>query len=99
MQAAECLYGQAEGRCVKRFSGGKEIDLVPQRLGILGYISYKALGSMLDIQDCKHRNRLMDAVHGADSLANHFGRAGEWVAVLVAIDFFAKCAAFRGTLH
>ena len=54
---------------------------------------------MLYIQARKYRNRLMDAVHGADSLAAHFGRAGEWMAVLVTIDFFAKCAAFRGTLH
>jgi hypothetical protein len=40
------------------------------------------------MHDRKHRNRLMDAVHEADNLADHFGREGETVAVLVTTDLF-----------
>ncbi len=54
----------------------------------LAFVSCKALRSELDMNDRKHRNRLMDAVHEADNLADHFGREGERVAVLVTTDLF-----------
>ena len=40
------------------------------------------------MHDRKHRNRLMDAVHEADNLGDHFGKPGERVAVLVTTDLF-----------
>ncbi len=86
--AHECLYGQAIGWSVKGFTGENEIDLIARRGEKLGFVSCKALRSVLDIQDRKHRNRLMDAVHEADNLADHFGRAGERVAVLVTTDLY-----------
>ena len=86
--AHECLYGQCIGWSVKGFTGENEIDLIVRRDDTLGFVSCKALRSDLDIQDRKHRNRLMDAVHEADNLADHFGRGGERVAVLVTTDLF-----------
>ena len=84
--AEEATYGQVIGWEVKGFTGENEIDLIMRRGDSLGFVSCKALRSELDIQDRKHRNRLMDAVHEADNLADHFGRPGECVAVLVTTD-------------
>jgi hypothetical protein len=85
-KADEAFYGQVIGWSVKGFTGENEIDLIMRRDGTLGFVSCKALRSELDMHDKKHRNRLMDAVHEADNLCDHFGRPGERVAVLVTTD-------------
>ncbi len=84
--ADEAFYGQVIGWKVKGFTGENEIDLIMRKDGTLGFVSCKALRSELDMHDRKHRNRLMDAVHEADNLADHFGKPGERVAVLVTTD-------------
>jgi hypothetical protein len=84
--AEEAFYGQVIGWSVKGFTGENEIDLIMRKGGNMGFVSCKALRSELDMQDRKHRNRLMDAVHEADNLADHFGKPGECVAVLVTTD-------------
>jgi hypothetical protein len=84
--ADEAFYGQVIGWTVKGFSGENEIDLIMRKANRLGFVSCKALRSELDMHDRKQRNRLMDAVHEADNLADHFGRDGECVAVLVTTD-------------
>lgn len=86
--AEEVLFGQCLGWSVKGYSGENEIDLIARRGPSLSFVSCKALRSKLDSSDRKHRNRLMDAVHEADNLLDHFGRPGERVAVLVTTDLF-----------
>jgi Domain of unknown function (DUF1887) len=86
--ADEALYGQVIGWKVKEFTGENEIDLIVRKGDVLGFMSCKAFRSELDMQDRKHRNRLMDSVHEADNLGDHFGRPGEKVAVLVTTDLF-----------
>ncbi len=86
--ADEAVFGQVVGWQVKGFSGENEIDLLMRKDDRLAFVSCKALRSDLDINDKKHRNRLMDAVHEADNLADHFGKQGEKVAVVVTTDLF-----------
>jgi hypothetical protein len=86
--AHEALYGQCVSWTVNGYAGENEIDLIMRRHDSLSFVSCKALRSMLDGQDRKHRARLMDAVQEADNLADHFGRPGEKVAVLVTTDLF-----------
>ena len=86
--ADEVVHGQNIGWKVEGYSGENEIDLIARRQDTLSFVSCKALRSRLDSNDKKHRNRLMDAVHEADNLADHFGRPGERVAVLVTTDLF-----------
>ena len=86
--AEEVLFGQCLGWSVKGYSGENEIDLIARRGQALSFVSCKALRSKFDGSDRKHRNRLMDAVHEADNLLDHFGRPGEHVAVLVTTDLF-----------
>ncbi len=86
--AHEALFGQVVGWQVKDYSGENEIDLIMRHGDKLAFVSCKALRSRLDIQDKKHRNRLMDAVHEADNLSDHFGQQGEKVAVVLTTDLF-----------
>ena len=86
--ADESVFGQVVGWEVKGFTGENEIDLLMRKGDRLAFVSCKALRSELDISDKKHRNRLMDAVHEADNLADHFGQQGEKVAVVVTTDLF-----------
>ena len=86
--AHEAFYGQVLGWQVKNFTGENEIDLIARYGSRLCFVSCKALRSQLDMSDRKHRSRLMDAVHEADNLADHFGKEDERVAVLITTDLF-----------
>jgi hypothetical protein len=86
--ADEASFGQVIGWEVKGFTGENEIDLIARKDDRLCFVSCKAFRSDLDMHDRKQRHRLMDAVHEADNLADHFGRNGEKVAVLVTTDLY-----------
>jgi hypothetical protein len=84
--ADEAVFGQVLGWSVKGFAGENEIDVIMREGATLGFVSCKALRADLDMHDRKHRNRLMDAVHEADNLVDHFGAPGDKVAILVSTD-------------
>ncbi len=86
--ADEAYYSQLIGWEVNGYNGENEIDVIFRHDDRLGFVSCKALRSTLSARDRKHRSRMMDAVHEADNLADHFGRPGERVAVLVTTDLF-----------
>ena len=86
--ADEALFGQQVSWSAGGFSGENEIDLIVRQAATLGFVSCKALRSEMNPEDRKQRNRLMDAVHEADNLADHFGQPGERVAMLVTTDLF-----------
>ena len=86
--ADEAVFGQVLGWEFKGYTGENEIDLIMRHGEALSFVSCKALRSELNSQDRKLRNRLMDAVHAADNLGDHFGKPGEKVAVLVTTDLF-----------
>ena len=86
--ADEAVYGQKLVWQVGEYYGENEIDLIIRRGERLGFASCKALQSEFNVANRKHRNRLMDALHEADNLADHFGQPGERVAVLVTTDLF-----------
>ena len=85
-RADEAVFSQRLHWQAKGYHGENEIDLILRKNERLGFVSCKAMASMLDSDNRKHRNRLMDALHEADNLADHFGRAGDKVAVLVTTD-------------
>jgi len=86
--ADEAYYSQLVGWEVNGYEGENEIDLIFRRGDRLGFVSCKALRSTLSSSDRKHRARIMDAVHEADNLCDHFGQPGERVGVLVTTDLF-----------
>ena len=86
--ADEAFYSQMVRWEVNGYAGENEIDLIFRRGDRLGFVSCKALRSTLSSSDRKHRARMMDAVHEADNLCDHFGQPGERVGVLVTTDLF-----------
>ena len=86
--AEEGLYAQCVGWEVKGFRGENEIDVILRKGSRLAFISCKALQSDFDTSNRKLRNRLMDALHEADNLCDHFGRDDDRVGVLVTSDLY-----------
>ncbi len=86
--ADEAMYSQLIGWEANGYNGENEIDLIVRKKDRLGFVSCKALRSSLSSSDRKHRSRMMDAVHEADNIADHFGVPGERVGVLVTTDLF-----------
>ena len=86
--ADEAIYGQVVSWEYNGYVGENEIDLIMRKNGKLALVSCKALKSHIDGADRKLRNKLMDAVHETDSLADHFGRHGEKVALVVSTELF-----------
>ncbi len=84
--ADEAIYSQVLGWKVQDYYGENEIDLIVRKGESLGFVSCKALQSEFNSENRKHRNRLMDALHEADNLCDHFGREGERVGILVTTD-------------
>ncbi len=86
--AEEGLYAQCVGWEVKGYRGENEIDVILRKDTRLAFVSCKALQSDFDTSNRKLRNRLMDALHEADNLCDHFGREDDRVGVLVTSDLF-----------
>ncbi len=86
--AEEGIFAQCVGWEVKGFRGENEIDVILRKGGRLAFISCKALQSDFDSSNRKLRGRLMDALHEADNLGDHFGRPGDRVGVLVTSDLY-----------
>ena len=86
--AEEGLYAQCVGWEVKGFRGENEIDVILRKGTRLAFVSCKALQSDFDTTNRKLRNRLMDALHEADNLCDHFGRDDDRVGVLVTSDLY-----------
>ena len=84
--ADEAIFSQVLGWKVGDFYGENEIDVIVRKGDSLGFVSCKALQSEFNSDNRKHRNRLMDALHEADNLCDHFGREGERVGILVTTD-------------
>ena len=86
--ADEGLFAQCVGWEVRGFRGENEIDVILRKGSRLVFISCKALQSEFDATNRKLRNRLMDALHEADNLCDHFGRDDDRVGVLVTSDLY-----------
>lgn len=84
--ADEAVFSQTVNWSAKGYHGKNEIDLIVRRRDRLGFISCKAVNSDFDSDNRKQRNRLMEALHEADNLVDHFGGNDDRVAVLVTAD-------------
>ena len=84
--ADEGVFSQCVRWQVEEYHGENEIDVILRKDKQLAFISCKALQSDFSSANRKLRNRLMDALHEADNLGDHFGRDGDRVGVLVTSD-------------
>jgi len=84
--ADEVFTGQKISWQVGDFVGENEIDVLARFGDRLFMCSCKALKSALLPDDVRTRERLMDALHEADNLADHFAPSGGVVALAVTTD-------------
>lgn len=84
--ADEAVFAQTLSWTAKGYHGQNEIDLIVRKGSRLGFTSCKAVNSDFDSDSRKQRNRLMDTLHEADNLVDHFGLVGDRVAILVTAD-------------
>lgn len=84
--ADEVRTGQKISWQVGDFVGENEIDVLARFGDRLFMCSCKALKSALLPDDVRTRERLMDALHEADNLADHFAPSGGIVALAVTTD-------------
>lgn len=84
--ADEVYTGQKIRWQVGGFVGENEIDVLARFGRRLFMCSCKALRSTLAPNDVRTRESLMDALHEADNLADHFAPAGGIVALAVTTD-------------
>jgi len=84
--ADEAVFSQNLQWSAKGYHGQNEIDLIIRKGERLGFTSCKAVNSEFNPDSKKQRSRLMDALHEADNLVDHFGGDGDRVAVLVTAD-------------
>ncbi len=84
--ADEAVFAQTLKWNARGYHGQNEIDLIVRKGTRLGFTSCKAVNSNFDSENRKQRNRLMEALHEADNLVDHFGRDGDRVAILVTAD-------------
>ncbi len=99
--ADEVLIGQKISWQVGEFVGENEIDVLARFGDRLFMCSCKALKSVLLPDDARTRERLMDALHEADNLADHFSPSGGVVALAVTTDLVDErlCSARYQQLH
>jgi len=84
--AEEAVFAQTLQWNAKGYHGKNEIDLIVRKGDRLGFTSCKAVSSKFNADSRKHRNRLMETLHEADNLVDHFGNEGDRVAILVTAD-------------
>lgn len=84
--ADEVYTGQKLRWQVGQFVGENEIDVLARFGARLFMCSCKALKSVLVPDDVRTRERLMDALHEADNLVDHFAPANGIVALAVTTD-------------
>ncbi len=84
--ADEAVFAQTLSWSAKGYHGQNEIDLIVRKGERLGFTSCKAVNSDFDSDSRKQRNRLMETLHEADNLVDHFGNEGDRVAILVTAD-------------
>ena len=85
-EADEAVFSQSLIWNAKGYHGQNEIDLIVRKGDRLGFTSCKAVNSDFDSENKKQRSRLMEALHEADNLVDHFGKEGDRVAILVTAD-------------
>ncbi|CAH0343031.1 DUF1887 family CARF protein [Rhizobium sp. CECT 9324] len=85
-RADEVFCGQKIAWEAAGFRGENEVDVLARFGEKLFFCSCKALKLRLEGNDVRTRERLMDALHEADNLADHFARSDALVALAVTTD-------------
>ena len=90
--ADEALFGQQIQWQVDNYWGENEIDVIARFGDRLAFYSCKAFGANYKRSNDRSRKKLMEALHEADNLADHFGTEGSFVGLILSTDLYDEYA-------
>jgi len=90
--ADEALYGQQIKWKVGDYWGENEIDVITRFGDRLGFYSCKAYSAHYRRSSDRSRKKLMEALHEADNLADHFGNKDAYVGLILSTDLYDEYA-------
>lgn len=90
--ADEALYGQQIKWQVDGYWGENEIDVIARFGNILSFYSCKAYSAHYRRTSDRSRKKLMEALHEADNLADHFGNKNACVGLILSTDLYDEYA-------
>ena len=86
--ADEALYGQQIKWKIDGYWGENEIDVIARFNDRLAFYSCKAYGAAFRRSNDRSRKKLMEALHEADNLADHFGTKKSFVGLIISTDLY-----------
>ncbi|MCT4657084.1 MAG: hypothetical protein N4A65_14875 [Cohaesibacter sp.] len=86
--ADEALYGQSVSWRVDGYYGENEIDVIARYGSRLAFYSCKAFGASYRKSNDRRRKKLMEALHEADNMADHFGSENAFVGLILSTDLY-----------
>lgn len=86
--ADEALYGQQIKWQSHGYWGENEIDVLARFGDKLAFYSCKAFGATYRRKNDRSRKKLMEALHEADNLADHFGSNDAFVGLILSTDLY-----------
>lgn len=90
--ADQALYSQQIKWQVDGYWGENEIDVIARFGNRLGFYSCKAYGAHYRRSNDRSRKKLMEALHEADNLADHFGNEDAYVGLILSTDLYDEYA-------
>lgn len=86
--ADEVRYGQSVRWKIDGYEGENEIDVIARFGQRLAFYSCKAFGAGYQRSNDRRRKKLMEALHEADNLADHFGSQNSFVGLILTTDLY-----------
>ncbi len=86
--ADEAYFGQQISWQIDGYWGENEIDVMARFGNRLAFYSCKAYGASYHNSKDRSRKKLMQALHEADNLADHFGTPNTFVGLILSTDLY-----------
>ena len=90
--ADEARFGQHIEWSVDGYHGENEVDVIARFGDRLAFYSCKAYGASFKSSNDRSRKKLMEALHEADNLGDHFGGQNAFVGLIVSSDLYDEIA-------
>ncbi|WP_373235832.1 hypothetical protein [Cohaesibacter celericrescens] len=90
--ADEALFGQQIKWKIDSYWGENEIDVIARFGDRLAFYSCKAYSASFRRSNDRNRKKLMEALHEADNLADHFGDDTTFVGLILSTDLYDEYA-------
>ncbi|SNY93287.1 protein of unknown function [Cohaesibacter sp. ES.047] len=90
--ADQALFGQHIRWSIDGYHGENEVDVIARFGERLAFYSCKAYGATFKSSNDRSRKKLMQALHEADNLGDHFGGEKAYVGLIISSDLYDEIA-------